>query len=84
MLLLLKMMRIPVSFRRTIGRFVTETVAVKAFDSSTTPAAATATGATIFYHRTVSLEMANFPALFTRFSLRIKRMRQNARAEEKN
>jgi len=81
MLLLLKMMRIPVSFRRTIGRFVTETVAVETFYSSTTAAAA---GATIFYHRTVSLEMANFPALFTRFSLRIKRMRQNARAEEIN
>jgi len=38
-MLLLKMMRIPVSFRRTIGRFVTETVAVKTFDSSTTAAA---------------------------------------------
>jgi hypothetical protein len=77
--MLLMLLLLPHSSRRTVCRFVAETVAVVTFHSSA------AAGAVVFHRRrTISLEVTNFPALFTSFSLGIKRVRQNARAEKKH
>ena len=70
--MLLMLLLLPNSSRRTVCRFVAETVAVVTFHSSK------------FHRRTISLEVTNFPALFTSFSLGIKRVRQNARTEKKH
>lgn len=79
--MLLMLLLLPNSSRRTVCRFVAETVAVVTLHSS----AAAAAGAVVFHRRrTISLEVTNFPALFTSFSLGIKRVRQNARAEKKH
>ena len=79
--MLLLLLLLPNSSRRTVCRFVAETVAVVTLHSS----AAAAAGAVVFHRRrTISLEVTNFPALFTSFSLGIKRVRQNARAEKKH
>jgi hypothetical protein len=79
--MLLMLLLLPNSSRRTVCRFVAETVAVVTLHSSSAAAA----GAVVFHRRrTISLEVTNFPALFTSFSLGIKRVRQNARAEKKH
>jgi hypothetical protein len=79
--MLLMLLLLPNSSRRTVCRFVAETVAVVTLHSS----AAAAAGAVVFHRRrTISLEVTNFPALFTSFSLGIKRVRHNARAEKKH
>ena len=79
--MLLMLLLLPNSSRRTVCRFVAETVAVVTLHSS----AAAAAGAVVFHRRrTISLEVTNFPALFTNFSLGVKRVRQNARAEKKH
>ena len=79
--MLLMLLLLPNSSRRTVCRFVAETVAVVTLHSS----AAAAAGAVVFHRRrTISLEVTNFPTLFTSFSLGIKRVRQNARAEKKH
>jgi hypothetical protein len=85
-MLLMLLMLLPDSSRRTVCRFVAETVAVVTFHSSAAAATgAAAAGAVVFHRRrTISLEVTNFPALFTSFSLGIKRVRQNARAEKKH
>ena len=78
-MLLMLLLMLPNSSRRTVCRFVAETVAVVTLHSS----AAAAAGAVVFHRRrTISLEVTNFPALFTSCSLGIKRVRQNARAEK--
>ena len=79
--MLLMLLLLPNSSRRTVCRFVAETVAVVTLHSS----AAAAAGAVVFHRRrTISLEVTNFPTLFTNFSLGIERVRQNARAEKKH
>ena len=79
--MLLILLLLPNSSRRTVCRCVAETVAVVTLHSS----AAAAAGAVIFHRRrTISLEVTNLPTLFTSFSLGIKRVRQNARAEKKH
>ena len=79
--MLLMLLLLPNSSHRTVCRFVAETVAVVTLHSS----AAADAGAVVFHRRrTISLEVTNFPALFTSFSLGIKRVRQNARAEKKH